>query len=145
MRGMHIAVSAVVWIAGPVLFAVGIAAADSRDDPASIETVRGEVMRVEAVEHPGGRGIHLVLKTDSEETLPVALGPALFVERRLPITPGDRLEVTGFRVIRGKPALIASEVKKDGRVLRLRDRQGVPVWSRGRRGTSRIHGASGFS
>jgi hypothetical protein len=127
-----------VWVAGAVL-AVGIAALDRGYDPASVETVRGEVTRVETVEHPGGPGIHLVLRTDGADTLAVAIGPARLVGRRFAIIAGDRVEITGFRVVRGKPTLLATEVKKDGRVLRLRDRHGVPVWRDGPDGrTSRI-------
>ncbi len=34
----------------------------------------------------------------------------------------------------GKPALIAAEVKKGNEVMKLRDANGVPAWSGGRRG-----------
>src|SRR5690242_16056947 len=101
-------------------------------EPASVETVRGQVVRLERIAHPTGAAVHLVLRTDAGDDLPVALGPARFVERAFPIRAGDRVEVTGARVVRGKPPFVASEVKKGGQVLRLRDRYGVPVWRHGR-------------
>jgi hypothetical protein len=59
----------------------------------------------------------------------VALGP-LWVADRYGIAVGDRLEVTGWRVVRGKTALVAAEVKRGDRVFRLRDREGTPLWRR---------------
>ena len=100
-------------------------------DPGSVETIRGRVARVDRIAHPTGSGLHLILRTDAGEDVPVALGPAHFVERAFPIGAGDHIEITGARVVRGKRTFVASEVKKDGRVLRLRDRYGVPVWKHG--------------
>ncbi|MDI6852119.1 MAG: hypothetical protein QME75_00745 [Deltaproteobacteria bacterium] len=43
---------------------------------------------------------------------------------------GDRLEVTGSRITyQGNPAIIASEVKKGDKALKLRDAQGIPAWA----------------
>ncbi len=101
-------------------------------NPATVETVKGEVAAVEKVTPMKGMqyGIHLMVKTD-KETVPVHLGPAWFIERQdIRIEKGDRIEVKGSRVtIGGKPAIIAAEVKKGENVLILRDSGGVPVWS----------------
>ncbi len=106
-------------------------------NPATVETVSGEVVKVEKVVPIKGMsyGIHLQLKTD-KETIPVHLGPAWFIDRqKMKIAQGDKIEVTGSRVtFNNAPAIIASEVKKGGSVLKLRDANGVPVWAgRGRR------------
>jgi hypothetical protein len=100
-------------------------------DPASVETVRGAVVRVVRIAHPTGIGVHLVRRTDAGEDVPVALGPARFVERAFPIRPGDGVEITSARVVPGKPTFVASEVRKGNQVLRLRDRYGVPLWQHG--------------
>ena len=101
-------------------------------NPATVETVKGEVAAVEKVTPMKGMqyGIHLMVKTD-KETIPVHLGPAWFIEHQdIRIEKGDRIEVKGSRVtIGGKPAIIAAEVKKGENVLILRDSGGVPVWS----------------
>jgi hypothetical protein len=105
-------------------------------NPATVETVSGEVVSVEKITPKKGMqyGIHLTLKT-AKETIPVHLGPGWFIERLdTKIEKGDRIEVTGSRVtIDGKPAIIASEVKKGENVLVLRDKAGIPVWSGWRR------------
>jgi hypothetical protein len=48
---------------------------------------------------------------------------------------GDQIEVLGSRVrVGATDALLAREVQKDGKTLVLRDANGIPKWSRGRRG-----------
>ena len=107
-------------------------------DPSTVETVTGVVQSVQQVKDNArgkGYGIHLLLKTDTEE-LSVHLGPGWYVEKQsLKIAPQDRIEVHGSRVVyEGKPAIIAAEVKKDDQVLKLRAADGTPVWrGQGRR------------
>jgi hypothetical protein len=103
-----------------------------RYDPATVEDVTGEVLRVERVPAKrGGKGpgIHLVLKTASGE-LAVHLGPASYVDKQpMTFAPKDQVEVHGSRVtVGGMPALIAARVTKGSAVLQLRDDNGVPVW-----------------
>jgi hypothetical protein len=46
------------------------------------------------------------------------------------INSRDRIEVTGSRItFDGQPAIIASEVRKDGQILQLRDESGRPAWA----------------
>jgi len=74
--------------------------------------------------------VHITLRTGTE-TIPVHLGPEWFLEKQdAALEKGDKLEVTGSRVsFEGKPAIIASEVKKGEQTLKLRDDKGVPIWS----------------
>ncbi len=105
-------------------------------NPATVETIKGEVVAVEKVKPMKGMqyGIHLMVKTD-KETIPVHLGPSWYIDRQdTKIEKGDRIEVKGSRVtFDGKPAIIAAEVKKGDHVLLLRDSAGVPAWSGWRR------------
>ena len=112
-------------------------------DPKTVETVSGQVVRVEHIEGKGGRGrgygVHLVLKTDKEE-LPVHLGPGWYIEKQgMKIEAKDTIEVHGSRVTyQGQPAIIAATVKKGDQVLKLRDDNGVPAWGGGgKRGGAR--------
>lgn len=63
------------------------------------------------------------------------LGPSWYIENQdLTIAPADKMEAKGSRItFEGKPAIIASEVKKGDDVLMLRDASGVPLWSGWRR------------
>ena len=105
-------------------------------DPATVVTVTGEVVRVDAITPLKGMsyGVHLVLKAKGE-TLSVHLGPAWYVENQdTRIERGDKVEVVGSRItFDGTPAVIAAEVKKGSEVLMLRDENGFPAWSGWRR------------
>jgi len=105
-------------------------------NPATVETISGTVESVDKVTPMKGMhyGIHLLLKTD-KETIPVHLGPGWYIERLdTKIEKGDKIEVKGSRItFQGKPAIIASEVKKGDNILKLRDDNGVPAWSGWRR------------
>ena len=106
-------------------------------DPKTMETVAGKVVSVEKTNPPAqrGYGVHLMLQTE-KETIEVHLGPARYVEKQsMKIAANDTITVTGSRIIMdGKPAIIAAQVKKGDEVLKLRDENGVPAWSGGRRG-----------
>ena len=52
------------------------------------------------------------------------------------VQTNDLIIVTGSRVtVDGKPAIIAAQIKKGDDILKLRDQNGIPMWSgRGGRG-----------
>ena len=103
---------------------------------ATVETVSGEVMSINKITPTKGMsyGIHVMVKTDNE-TIPVHLGPGWYMERLdTKINKGDTVEVKGSRITyNGKPAIIATEVKKGDAVLKLRDDNGYPSWAGWRR------------
>ena len=116
---------------------MGPGKADNRMyDPKTVETLSGAVMSVEqsTFGRRGSYGVHLTLKTE-KETIPVHLGPGWYVEKQgVTLASGDKVEVTGSRITyQGQPAIIAQEVKKDGKVLKLRDAAGIPAWAGQRR------------
>ena len=101
-------------------------------DPKTVETVVGEVVKVNKIQHRRGpgNGIHLVLKTDKGE-IPVHLGPSFYLDKQdVKIVENDKVEVKGSRVTLrgGKPILLAAEVKKGTALLKLRDEDGTPAW-----------------
>lgn len=105
-------------------------------DAKTVETLKGEVMKVESF-IPGrgfSKGIHVALKTDTE-TISVHLGPAWFMDNQeTGLAVKDRIEVIGSRIVfEGKPALVAREVRKGDQVLRLREEDGTPLWAGWRR------------
>lgn len=101
-------------------------------NPATVETVTGEVAAVDRVTPMKGMrsGVHLMVKT-GKETISVHLGPSWYFERLdAKIEKGDSVEVKGSRVtVAGKPAIIAAELKKGDALLKLRDDSGAPVWA----------------
>jgi hypothetical protein len=103
-----------------------------RYDPATETTIKGVVDELTRMRgQMGWGGTHLTLKTDSE-TINVHVGPSDFIAKQgFTFAIGDRIEVTGSKVkYNDSDALIAREIKKDGKVLTLRDTNGIPAWSR---------------
>ena len=105
-------------------------------DTTTVQTVRGEVTAVEnvAAARGTGAGVHVTLKSDSG-SVNVHLGPDWYVNKQsVKIGKGDRITVTGSRIVlQGKSLLVAEQVKKGEKTLILRDRQGYPRWSRRQR------------
>jgi hypothetical protein len=105
-------------------------------DTTTVETITGEVVAVNRIPSGKGRGggVHLMLKTDKEE-IAVHLGPQWYVDQQpMNVAAKDHVEVRGSRIsFEGKAVIIAAEVKKGGRVLKLRDDAGLPLWRGGRR------------
>ena len=101
-------------------------------DPKTVETISGEVVNVDKMTPIKGMyyGVHLVVKSE-KETISVHLGPGWFIESQdVKIEPKDKIEVRGSRITyKGKPAIIAAEVKKGEEILKLRDDTGIPVWA----------------
>ena len=105
-------------------------------DPATEVTMNGTVEAVNQLKGPRGwAGTHLSLKTDTG-TIDVHVGPSWFLtQNKVSLDKGDQIEVTGSKVkFDDKDAVIARELKKDGTTITLRNAQGIPAWSRGRRG-----------
>jgi hypothetical protein len=76
------------------------------------------------VKHSG-----LFLKTENGRIV-IHLGPAAyFLHHNFQIKVGDTLKVKGFKVVEGRMTLVqASEVKTRNRKLKLRDKNGLPLW-----------------
>jgi len=109
----------------------GGAGYDRMYDPKTVAAVSGEVVAVDKIADQGtGYAANLTLKTD-KETFLVYLGPGWFLEKQgLTFAPQDQVEITGSQItFQGKPALIAAQVKKGDKSLRLRDSAGLPAWA----------------
>jgi len=106
-------------------------------NPQTVETLSGVVVSVPPIRGQEGfpEPARFILDTGRGK-LPVVLGPGWFVDRQgMKIAPLDKVEVTGSRImVKGKPAIVAAELKKGGQVMELRDQQtGAPKWGgRGR-------------
>jgi hypothetical protein len=95
-------------------------------------TLKGSVEAVKETGRMEGRGgTRLTIKTE-KETIDVRVGPTWFLtEHKMVFAKGDKVEVTGSRVKFGtEEVVLAREIKKGDQTLPLRDKQGVPVWSR---------------
>ncbi len=101
-----------------------------RYDPKNELSINGHVAKVMRVRFPDENSYLIaVLKTDSGEYL-LNLGPVWFAdENNFEVNEGDVLDVKGSKIkTKGRFIIIASEVKKDGQTLVLRNRNGSPQW-----------------
>lgn len=100
-------------------------------DISTLETIKGQVTDITYnTRQTKGHwtGVHMTVKTDSE-TIPVHLGPTWYLEQQEKIKIGDKVTITGSRItFDNKPALIASQIKRNQMTLKLRDENGFPVW-----------------
>ncbi len=105
-------------------------------NPATVTTVQGTIKQVSIIGGGQGRfyGTLLKLKTNAGKKLQVRLGPQAYVlGKGFSFAKGKKIEVTGSQIVyKGKPVIIAREVKMDGKTLVLRDEQGFPAWTGGR-------------
>ncbi len=104
-------------------------------NPRTVTTVQGQVADLGSYGMQGWRvtpGMALqglVLKT-ANGNLTVNLGPPWYVSKQdFTLQTGDSLEVTGSKVTKDeKTVLLAAEVKKNGRTLKVRDEKGAPLF-----------------
>lgn len=101
-------------------------------DASTETTIKGTVTDVQKVEHRNS-GIHLSMKSENGP-VEVHLGPSWYIDsKHFSFAKSDEISVTGSLLkSEGTRILIAREVVKDGKTLTLRDKQGVPLWSRSR-------------
>jgi len=102
-------------------------------DAKTLVTLSGEVISVDRYtpgRGGGSYGLSLTVKTD-KETLPVILGADWYVEKQnVKIEPKDKVGIKGSRVmLQDQPTILAAEVKKGDKILKLRDDKGVPLWA----------------
>ncbi len=131
-------VALLAFVSAPALAQKGMGGpkASPRYDPKTEVTVKGTVEEVKEYPSPGGRrtGQHVTLKTDSG-SLDVHLGPTDYWKKNgFELAKGDSIEVTGSKSkVDDTEVLLAREVKKGEKTVTLRNAQGIPAWSRGRR------------
>lgn len=103
-----------------------------RLNPQALEAISGEIDALVTVTS-GIKGVPdrlaFFLKTPQERLL-VCLGPLSFIEEQgFRFREGKVVKVVGSRtIIDNIPAMVAKEVNLQGKILRLRDDQGTPLW-----------------
>jgi hypothetical protein len=119
----------IIFLAGPVWAQPHIYGMQN------LTTIEGKVERIQYFPTlgpggipGGGTSLGVVLKTN-QGSITIHLGPPWYLSRQnFSINAGDNLRVIGSRAPLSSAAIVAREVTKNGMTLKLRDRQGVPVW-----------------
>jgi hypothetical protein len=104
-------------------------------DTSTIVIVEGVITAVERVSCGWARstGVHVSLLIGTQ-AMTVHLGPSWFLDDRVQLEVGERIEVKGSRVdTGGTAALIAAELRHGASTIRLRSERGLPAWGGARR------------
>jgi sporulation protein YlmC with PRC-barrel domain len=104
-------------------------------NPDSVKTITGTVESVgnfkpQSARAGAARGLRLRVKTSEGNLVTVYAGPEFYAEQKdFFVMPGDEITVTGSETtIRFRHVILASELKKGGETLELRDKNGKPLW-----------------
>jgi sporulation protein YlmC with PRC-barrel domain len=104
-------------------------------DRNTVTTITGTVDSIGSFKAEGAPtgaigGLRLDVKTSNGQTVIVYAGPLSFAEQKdFFVMPGDQITITGSQTnIQLRSVLLASELKKDGQTLALRDKSGKPLW-----------------
>jgi len=100
-------------------------------NPKTVETTAGTITSIDQITPmPGMRpGVQLEIKT-AKGLIPIHLGPLWYLENQdITLQPNDAVEVTGSRVFCvNQEVIMASEVRRGDKTLKLRDLKGRPLW-----------------
>jgi sporulation protein YlmC with PRC-barrel domain len=101
-------------------------------NPQTVETVNG---RVQNVNRDAPEGAFFNLEVSGSEICKVVLGPATHLQaQNFELRGGDEVTVKGSKVtMAGQKVILATEVKKGDKTLRLRDEKGTPLWTTDKR------------
>jgi sporulation protein YlmC with PRC-barrel domain len=94
-------------------------------NPKTMDTVSGEILKIEYHDE-----MTLLVYTDAKKPVLVALGPTgYFISQVRTLQPGDKITVTGSKVIvDDTPYVIATKIKEGNEELHVRDKEGHPIW-----------------
>ena len=95
----------------------------------SVDRFEGKVKSIKRVPYPDGEQVQIVLETDKGD-MSVLLGPVRFMNQsNVKIQVGDKVKVQAYSITaNGKRVFMASEIRKNGNVLKLRDNYRRPAW-----------------
>jgi len=101
-------------------------------DSSKLTTIEGTIKDVSVFYPDGGAapGTRLDVKTKDGESVTVDAGPRAFAaQNAIEFKLDSKISVTGSRTkVDGESVIMASEIRLDGKTLKLRDSQGKPEW-----------------
>lgn len=109
-------------------------------DVDKVITFQGKVISLSVEESTRGGNYSVVVNVKTDTGIfETRLGPDWFIEENdFDIDEGDSVEVTGSKVnIDGRAVILAATVKNKGKVLKLRENDGTPLWRGKGRGRNR--------
>jgi len=99
-------------------------------NPSDVKTIEGTIIDTGRLGTAGAGMVGLRLKTADGEIVLVNLGPRDYISKQnFIMVDGDHVAITGADVtINGRPMFVATQVNRDGQILKLRDSSGHALW-----------------
>lgn len=99
-------------------------------NPSNVKTIEGTVVDTGRLGTPGAGMVGLRLKTGDGRTVLVNLGPRDYIgKQNFLVIDGDHVAITGADTsMGGRSMFVATQVSRDGQILKLRDPNGHPLW-----------------
>ena len=100
-------------------------------NPKNVTTCKGQVIQVMDIFDPSTstETVGILMQTE-KGAIPVILGPRCYTSGGPRLTPGQQMAVTGSEIyMDGSVLMIAQEASVDGYTLKLRNKDGNPLWS----------------
>ena len=101
-------------------------------DPGKVSTYEGTIQSVGTFypEKDAAPGTRLKVRTNEGRNITIYAGPQTFAKQKdFRFKSGSNISVTGSRTnVKGKSVIMASEIRTEGKTLKLRDNQGIPQW-----------------
>ncbi len=99
---------------------------------ADMANITGTIEKVGTF-HPekgAAAGLELKVKTDMGQTVTIQAGPSHFIKQQgLKFKKGESISITGSKTMVGNESVIMpTEITAEGKMLKLRDSQGNPLW-----------------
>ena len=102
-----------------------------RFNPKNVTTYKGQIIQIMDIFDPSTSGETLGILMQTEKgAIPVILGPRCYTSGGPRLNPGQQIAVTGSEIyVDGSILMIAQEASVEGYTLKLRNKDGNPLWS----------------
>jgi len=102
-------------------------------DPTRMTTIEGTIKSVDTFypESNAAPGTLLIVETKEGQSVTVQAGPSTFaMHKKIQFKPGSDIKVTGSQTtVNENEVVMASQIRTEGKSLKLRDSHGKPLWS----------------
>ena len=102
-----------------------------RFNPKNVTSYKGQIIQIMDIYDPStsAETVGILMQTE-KGTIPVILGPRCYTSGGPRLTPGQSIAVTGSEIyVDGSILVIAQEASLEGYILKLRSKEGNPLWS----------------
>ena len=100
-------------------------------NPKNVTTYKGQIIQIMDIYDPStsAETVGILMQTE-KGAIPIVLGPRCYTSGGPRLTPGQQIAVTGSEIyVDGSILMIAQEAHLEGYTLKLRNKEGNPLWS----------------